>query len=90
MKSLWIVTVCALLAAYGNEPIHRQTQPSVGQVSEYDLSIKILPDRHRLEVIGTWRLPPAPAARNEIEFYLDLFRRNGRFIVGKVVKFVYF
>lgn len=72
MKSLWLVTLCALVAAYSNgPPIYRPTQLSVSQVSEYDLSIKIFPDLHRLEVTGTWRLPPAPAARNEIEFYLS-------------------
>ena len=71
MKSLWIVALCALVAAYSHEPIHRSTQLPVSQLSEYDLSIKILPDLHRLEVTGTWRLPRAPAARNEIEFYLS-------------------
>ena len=34
------------------------------------LETMVLPG-HRLEVTGTWRLPPAPAARNEIEFYLS-------------------
>jgi len=71
MKSLWLVTLYALLTPHGNAPIDRPTQLSVSQVSEYDLSIKVFPDLHRLEVTGTWRLPPAPAARNEIEFYLS-------------------
>lgn len=40
-------------------------------VSQYDLRIKILPEAHRFEVAGTWRLSPADSVRNNIEFYLS-------------------
>ena len=63
--------LCALLVLHSNEAIHRAAQPSISQISEYDLSVKILPDVHRLEVTGTWRLPPVPAERKQIEFYLS-------------------
>lgn len=46
-------------------------QQSASQTSQYDLFIKILPDNHRIEVTGTWRLPPAPTGRDQIEFYLS-------------------
>jgi Peptidase family M1 domain len=45
--------------------------PSDNQTSQYDLSVRILPDRRRIEVTGKWKLPPASTVRNQIEFYLS-------------------
>lgn len=63
----------ALLIWDGNiHGVYRSSyQQSVSQTSQYDLSIKILPDNHRIEVIGTWSLPPARTERDQIEFYLS-------------------
>jgi peptidase M1-like protein len=40
-------------------------------VSQYDLAVTILPNAHRLEVAGTWRLPASATERAQIEFYLS-------------------
>lgn len=42
-----------------------------GQITQYDLAVRILPDARRLEVAGTMRLPPAAEERSLVEFYLS-------------------
>jgi hypothetical protein len=44
---------------------------SAALTSSYELFIKVLPDAKRLEVAGTWRMPPASAERSQIEFFLS-------------------
>jgi hypothetical protein len=39
--------------------------------TQYNLSIKILPENHRFEVTETWRLPTSANEKNEIQFYLS-------------------
>ena len=41
------------------------------QASRYDLSVKITPDAHRLEINGTMLFPVALKEQNQIEFYLS-------------------
>ena len=61
-----------LVAVFTSPAVYRTSyQQSVSLTSQYDLSIRILSDNHRIEVTGTWRLPPALAERNQIEFYLS-------------------
>lgn len=61
-----------LLWDSSSHAVHRSSyQQSINQTSQYDLSVKILPADHRIEVTGTWRLPPAPNGRDQIEFYLS-------------------
>ncbi len=61
-----------LIAVFGSPTVYETScQQSANLTSQYDLSISILSDNHRIEVTGTWRLPPAPAERNQIDFYLS-------------------
>ena len=39
--------------------------------SVYDLSVTVLPIEHRIKVTGKWKQPAAPAAKEQIEFYLS-------------------
>ena len=71
MKALVLVVLCSVLTVYPTPAVHRQTPPTVTTVSEYDLSVNVLPDAHRLEVTGRWKLPPTLAEKNQIEFYLS-------------------
>lgn len=48
-----------------------QTKVEPPLLPEYDLSVHLLPDRHRIEISGTWRLPAIAAERSQIEFYLS-------------------
>lgn len=45
-------------------------------VSQYNLSVKILPPEHRAEVSGTWRLPATAKDTNQIDFLLSPKMRN--------------
>jgi len=71
MKVFALAVLCLLVTVYPTPAVHRQTPPTVSTVSEYDLSVKVLPDAHRLEVTGRWKLPPTLAEKNQIEFYLS-------------------
>lgn len=55
-----------------------QGKSSYSPVSQYDLSIKVLPENHRIEVEGDWRLPPLTKNTNQIEFYLSPKMQNLR------------
>ena len=46
-------------------------QTAVNSVPQYDLTIRLLPDAHRLEANGTLRLPVANASRSEIRLSLS-------------------
>ncbi len=72
MKGLVLLTLSLLVPVFSSPAVYRTSyQQSVSPTSQYDLSIRILSDNHRIEVTGTWRLLPAPAERNQIEFYLS-------------------
>jgi hypothetical protein len=43
----------------------------VNAISEYNLAIKIIPEAHRLEVMGELILPPFSEARKSLELYLS-------------------
>jgi len=61
-----------LVAVFSSPAAYRASyQQSFSPTSQYDLAIRILSDNHRIEATGTWRLLPAPAERNQIEFYLS-------------------
>jgi len=49
---------------------------SANIISQYDLSVKILPDAHRLEARGTLRLPIANVSRSEIRLSLSELMQN--------------
>ena len=46
-------------------------QVTAAQESSYDLRIHVLPERHSMEVHGTWKLPVAVQDRQTIEFFLS-------------------
>jgi hypothetical protein len=46
-------------------------QDQLDRQSQYDLSVSILPLDHRIKVTGKWKQPAAPAAKDQIEFYLS-------------------
>ncbi len=72
MKGLVLLTLCLLLSVFSSSAVYRTSyEQSVSPTSQYDLSIRILSDNHRIEVTGSWRLPPEPAERNQIEFFLS-------------------
>lgn len=72
MKRLVLLLLSLLIWDGSSHAVYRSSyQQSVSQTSQYDLSIKLLPDNHRIEVTGTWRWPPAPTGRDQIEFYLS-------------------
>ena len=53
-----------------------QAEPYANTVSKYDLSVKILPESHHVEVAGTLRLPATEKNTNQIEFYLSPKMQN--------------
>jgi hypothetical protein len=53
-----------------------QTVPLASTVSQYDLSIKIVPASRRIEVAGSCRLPPLTKTTDQIEFYLSPKMQN--------------
>ena len=70
MKRLGLLSL--LVALFSSPAVHKTSyQQSVSLTSQYDLSIRISSDNHRIEVTGTCRLLPALAERNQIEFYLS-------------------
>ncbi|HEX8161245.1 MAG TPA: M1 family aminopeptidase [Pyrinomonadaceae bacterium] len=69
MKNLSFLAVCLLYSLCGS--VARADPPAPGPLPEYDLSVKLLPDAHRLEAGGTVRLPAAPAPRAELRLYLS-------------------
>lgn len=63
-----------MLSSYcSHEPYHESTQNTV---PSYDVLVRILPEAHRVEVTGTWRISPEKESRNQIEFYLSPKMRN--------------
>lgn len=72
MKRLLALMLSVLSPIFGSGTAYRSShQAPVSQTSQYDLSIRVLPDNRRIEVKGTWRWPPAAAGRDQIEFYLS-------------------
>jgi Peptidase family M1 domain len=49
---------------------------AVSSVPQYDLTIRVLPDAHRLEAAGTVRLPSAPVSRSTIRLSLSGLMRD--------------
>ena len=71
MKRLLLFMLALLVCDGSSHTLHGSSNQLLNQTSQYDLSIRILPDNHRIEVTGTWRSSPLPAARDQIEFYLS-------------------
>jgi Peptidase family M1 domain len=67
--TLGILTVaCAAQTPYRN--------PSIISLPQYDLSVRVLPEKQRLEVTGTIRLPKADAPRAELRLVLSNLMRD--------------
>lgn len=70
MKKLSASVVCLfylICVGFGQTP---QTEVE-SSPAKYDLSVRILPDKRRVEISGTWQLPALSAERTLIEFYLS-------------------
>lgn len=59
------------LVIIGSANSFSYAQPAANLVPQYDLTIRLLPDAHRLEANGTLRLPKAHASRSEIRLSLS-------------------
>jgi len=69
-----VILIFVFLLCFASESFRAQSAPnktSADIISQYDLSIKILPDAHRLEASGTLRLPIANVSRSEINLSLS-------------------
>jgi hypothetical protein len=71
MKKYISVTIWLLLCSVGDYANQSYSTQAAGSFPQYDLSIRIMPDAHRLEVNGTMRLPAANFARDSIELSLS-------------------
>jgi len=77
MKKVVIIFVflfCFSAGNFGAQPVANKTSANV--ISQYDLSVRILPDAHRLEASGTLRLPIANVSRSEIKLSLSELMQN--------------
>lgn len=64
--------ICFLsLIIIGSANLSGYAQIAVNSVPQYDITIRLLPDAHRLEATGTLRLPIADASRSEIRLSLS-------------------
>ncbi len=50
--------------------------PNNVSVSQYDLSLRVIPENNRLEATGTWRLPAISKDTNQIDFFLSPKMQN--------------
>lgn len=72
MKRLLVLMLSMLTPMFGSSAVYRSSrQAPASQTSQYDLSIRVLPEEQRIEVTGTWRLMASPVRRDQIEFYLS-------------------
>ena len=69
MKGLGLFVLCLLAPAYTRHSLRPNT--ALTSAAEYDLTIHVTPDAHRLEITGLWRLAPSRVDRNQVEFYLS-------------------
>ncbi len=68
MKEYVTSAVCLLLfvcSCFGQSPNDDKNSPP-----EYDLSVRLLPDSHRLEAVGTIRLPASETPKSELQLFL--------------------
>lgn len=73
---LFVFALFSLCLASSHAARANQHKTPANSVSHYDLSIKILPRNHRIEVAGVWRLPATAKDRDRIEFYLSPKMQN--------------
>lgn len=59
------------LTAYGYAKPTAYSTPTAKSVPHYDLSVKVIPDAHRLEVTGTLVIPPVGEARPSFQVGLS-------------------
>src|SRR5882724_4127620 len=71
MKNYISVTIWLLLFSVSGYANQSYSTLAAGSFPQYDLSIRIMPDAHRLEVIGTMRLPATNPPRDSIELSLS-------------------
>src|SRR4051812_22549468 len=72
MHQLTSLSLFLMLFTYAGLTVLATTdQEAIRALSHYDLSIRIIPDQHKLQVTGTWELPPSAIERNSVEFYLS-------------------
>ena len=69
ITTILIYLLSLIIAGSSNSPSYAQT--TAISVPQYDLTIRVLPDAHRLEASGTLRLPMANAPRSEIPLSLS-------------------
>jgi hypothetical protein len=71
MKTVALLTLSFLALSFSGHVASNSGQIDyANQPAQYDLSVKVLPDAHRIQVTGTMRLPPAEQEREKIEFLL--------------------
>lgn len=58
-----------VITGYGSQPDHKG--PTLDSVPQYDLSVRLRPDAHRLEVTGTIRLRGSRASRAQLQLSLS-------------------
>jgi Peptidase family M1 domain len=71
VKKYISMTVWLLLLSVSGYARQSYSAPAAGSLPQYDLSIRIWPDAHRLEVAGSIRLPATNSARDSIELSLS-------------------
>lgn len=69
IASVTALVFCFAINCFAQKPT--ADAPANNTNSQYDLSIRILPDLRRIEISGTWRLPAIATERTQIEFYLS-------------------
>ena len=69
-NAFWLSVPVLLFRVWGNAD-QLPYKHNDGAVTQYDLSIRLTPAEHHLEVTGTWKLPATLTERNQIEFYLS-------------------
>lgn len=74
ISAVLIYLLSLIIFGSANSPSYAQTV--VNSVPRYELSIRLLPDAHRLEASGTLRLPAADAPRSEIRLSLSELMRD--------------
>jgi hypothetical protein len=71
MKKYIAITIWLLLLSVSGCPNQSYSTLAAGSLPRYDLSIRIVPDAHRLEATGTMRLPATKSSRDSIELSLS-------------------
>lgn len=60
-----------------NRSVSRPTVlPNNVSISQYNLSLRVIPENNRLEATGTWRLPAISKDTNQIDFFLSPKMQN--------------